>query len=76
LEAGFTVTLVGMGVVFVLLTLLVGVIQSMSYLSRLIDGGMKPAPAGSAQAPVMDEEIVGVISAAIRMYRRRQGYPE
>lgn len=76
MEAGFTVTLVGMGVVFALLTLLVGVIQSMSYLSRLIDGGEKPAPAGAGQAPVMDEEIVGVISAAIRMYRRQQGYPE
>jgi sodium pump decarboxylase gamma subunit len=76
LEAGLTVTLVGMSVVFVLLTLLVGVVQTMSHLSRLIERGAAAASAGATPTPPIDEEVVGVIGAAIRMYRRRQGYPE
>jgi sodium pump decarboxylase gamma subunit len=72
LEAGFTVTLVGMSVVFVLLTLLVGIIQSMSYLARLV-GEAAPAPAADVEAATSDDEIVGIISAAVRAYRDARG---
>lgn len=73
LEAGLIVTLVGMGVVFVLLSSLVGIIHAMSRLSGLIEGRAATAPAGAPQPAAIDDEIVGVIGAAIRMYRRRHG---
>jgi Na+-transporting methylmalonyl-CoA/oxaloacetate decarboxylase gamma subunit len=72
LEAGLTVTLVGLGVVFALLTTLVGIIRSMSYLSHLIDGGA-PAAAAAAQDVTVEDEIVSAISAAIRRYERNHG---
>lgn len=69
LQGGLTVTLIGMGVVFTLLTLLVYVVQGMSKLARLIEG--RPAAAPNAAVPAADEEIVSAISAAISAYRRR-----
>jgi sodium pump decarboxylase gamma subunit len=75
LEAGFTVTLVGMSVVFVLLTLLVGIIQGMSYLAALV-GQPEPAAPPPAAAATADDEIVSIISAAIRTYRAGHGVRE
>ena len=72
LEAGLMVTLVGMSVVFVLLAMLVGIIHGMSRLSRLIEGDAIPATAGTPQPTAIDDEIVSVIGAAIRMYRKRR----
>ena len=69
LEAGMTVTLAGMGVVFVLLMALVGVIELMSRLCRLIEARGARA---CAHAPAVDDELVGVIGAAIRMHRQRR----
>lgn len=69
MQAGFTVTLMGMGVVFVLLTLLIYVVQGMSKLCRMIEGA-PPAPTTS-DAPAVEEEIVSVIGAAVSAYRRR-----
>ena len=70
-EAGLTVTAIGMSVVFVLLTMLVGVVRVMSRFSRHIIGD-----GGSASTfdyePSTEQEIVGVISAVIRMYRRKR----
>lgn len=62
LQAGLTVTLMGMGVVFVLLTLLVGVVHGMSRFARMIDTSL----------PNADEELVGVITAAVTAYRNRR----
>jgi sodium pump decarboxylase gamma subunit len=71
LQDGFTVTLMGMGVVFVLLTLLVGVVQAMSRLCRLLEG--EPAPTAAAGSPVaVEEEIVSAISVAIAAYRHKR----
>lgn len=70
LQAGFTVTLMGMGVVFVLLTLLVGVVQGMSRLCRLIEGAA-PAVRAAEGPPVVEDEIVSVIGAAVATYRHQ-----
>jgi sodium pump decarboxylase gamma subunit len=75
LEAGFTVTLVGMSVVFVLLTLLVGIIQGMSYLAGLVTEAEPAAPPPAAPATA-DHELVSIISAAIRTYRAGHGVRE
>ena len=64
LEQGLTLMLVGMGTVFVFLTLLVAATSLMSALTaRLL-----PAPV--AESPVSDEEVAA-ISAAINRYRQR-----
>jgi sodium pump decarboxylase gamma subunit len=70
-QAGLNITAIGMGVVFVLLTLLVFIIQGMSALSRMIEGP-EPAPEtqGSSQS-LPQQELVSVISAAIAAYRKR-----
>jgi len=73
LEAGLNVTAVGMGVVFVLLTLLVFIIDGMSALCRLIEGeppaaGEPPRAPAAANAP-SDGELVGVVTAAIAAHR-------
>lgn len=66
-ETGLAVTITGMGTVFVLLTVLVGVVQGMSALCAAI---FPPAPP-SGDADTNDAEIVGVIAASIDLYRRR-----
>lgn len=73
LQAGLVVTLMGLGVVFVLLTLLVYVVQGMSRLCRAIEGAQTPA--SSAPAPSAEEEVVSAIGAAVSVYRRRHKRP-
>lgn len=71
LEAGLSITFIGMTVVFALLTLLVGIIRGMSSLAAWIEGGQPAAP--SAAPPAADEtEVTGVIAAAIAAYRGRR----
>jgi sodium pump decarboxylase gamma subunit len=65
IDAGITVTLIGMSVVFVLLTALVGIISAMSWLCSRIAPATTPAA-----APDPDDEIVSVIAAGITQYRR------
>lgn len=62
LNEGLTLMLVGMGTVFVFLTLLV---MAMTVMARLV-GRPKPA----VDAGVSDEEIAA-ITAAIAMHRRK-----
>jgi Na+-transporting methylmalonyl-CoA/oxaloacetate decarboxylase gamma subunit len=64
-----------MGVVFLLLGLMVGIINAMSRLSALVEGKYaRPARApGATGTPMSDNEIVRVIEAAIRMHRERRG---
>ena len=77
LQAGLNLTAIGMGVVFVLLTLLVGVVHGMSALSRALEAAFPTAApaagkgAGAASAPRSEQQLVGVISAAIAAHRRR-----
>ncbi len=69
LEQGLTLMLVGMGTVFVFLTLLVAATTLMSRLAA------KRSPAPVAESPVGDDEVgddeVAAISAAIIRHRRR-----
>ena len=64
LEQGLTLMLVGMGTVFVFLTLLVGATTLMSALATRF----LPAPVADLAA---SEEEVAAISAAIAQHRRR-----
>lgn len=73
LQSGLIVTVVGMGAVLVLLTLLVYVIEGMSRLSRLLEPHAAAAPAGRTYASADEEEIAGVVAAAISLYRSRHG---
>ena len=65
IDAGLTITLIGMSVVFVLLTTLVGVVTAMSALCRRF--APEDPPQGSAAA---DGELIGIIAAAVNRYRR------
>jgi len=68
IDAGFTITLIGMSVVFVLLTALVGIINVMSALCRRF----APEAPKQAAVPDLDDELVSVIAAAITQYRQRR----
>jgi Na+-transporting methylmalonyl-CoA/oxaloacetate decarboxylase gamma subunit len=73
LEAGLTLTLIGMGTVFVLLGVLVAAVHAVAVCCRLLEGA---ASAGTADAPpddgAADAEIAAVVSAAIEMFHRDQ----
>jgi sodium pump decarboxylase gamma subunit len=76
LQAGLNLTVIGMGVVFALLTLLVFIIRFMSDLSRKFEGAapnMPQAATAQVSAPSLtNQTLVGVISAAIAAHRRRR----
>ena len=79
---GLKVSLIGMGVVYFALILLVYIIKGFSILSALYDKRTKPATVNAAKtpaAPVLlvrgldresEEEIAAVISAAVAAYSR------
>jgi len=66
LETGLQVTFIGMTVVFILLTTLVGVVMAMSALCQRF----APAEAPPVKKAAADDELVSVIAAAINHYRR------
>ena len=76
LQAGLNITAIGMGVVFVLLSLLVGIVRGMSALSRAIERAVPGVSRGVATQPVSvslpEHELVGVISAALAAHRRKR----
>lgn len=65
LETGLQVTFIGMTVVFILLTTLVGVVMAMSALCQRFAPEAPPVSKAAA-----DDELVSVIAAAINHYRR------
>ena len=71
-NAGLSVTLFGMGVVFFLLTLLVGIVHAMSAFSRLFPQDV----AETASTSDMDAELISVIGAAIHQYRSKRSIDE
>jgi Na+-transporting methylmalonyl-CoA/oxaloacetate decarboxylase gamma subunit len=63
IETGLKVTLIGMSTVFVLLGVLVWLVQLMSRFDRQADD------AASGEPRADDAELIGVIGAAVRMFR-------
>ena len=67
--AGLELMLVGMGTVFVFLTLLVG---ATSLMSRIVMRMAPPQPAAPEPGGPTEEELVA-ISAAINLHRHKRG---
>jgi oxaloacetate decarboxylase gamma subunit len=65
---------IGMGIVFAFLALLVGVVRLMSWsVMRLEPARPRPAAAGPPPAPSdQSDDLIAVISAAIACYRARR----
>jgi sodium pump decarboxylase gamma subunit len=74
LQEGLNVTAIGISVVFILLSLLVGIIRGMSAISRSIENAMPAAagPSGSPPLPQSNQQLVSVIGAAIAVHRKRR----
>lgn len=75
IHEGLALMGLGMGFVFVFLTVLVGVTTLMSkVIGRFFPEPVAPAAAGSrAPAARQDDDLPVVISAAVHRYRRRHG---
>ncbi|HEX9157621.1 MAG TPA: OadG family transporter subunit [Syntrophales bacterium] len=76
LTFGLTVSLIGMGVVFVALVLLVYIIRSISKLAVLYEKTAAPPKVGTTKVPVRvpeedDGEILAVIAAAVAAHTRK-----
>ena len=85
-QAGVNVTLIGLGVAFVLLTVLIVAVHAMSAVARLIEAERPQlAAAAAAAAPAtatarpprpeprsVEPHIAGAAAAAVRMYRTRR----
>lgn len=67
MAAGLELTLLGMGVVFVLLTLLVFVLAVMSRLAHYLEGPPAEPPSPAAT----DDGTTAAIAAAVHTYRAR-----
>lgn len=77
LTFGLNVSLIGMGVVFVVLVLLVYIIRGISWLASYyekstapvkVEAG-KPAAAAARESDGNDDEIAAVIAAALAAYK-------
>lgn len=76
LTFGLTVSLIGMGVVFVALVLLVYIIRAISRLAVLYEKSAAPPKVGTAKAPIRapegdDGEILAVIAAAVAAHTHK-----
>ncbi|MCB1875972.1 MAG: OadG family protein [Chromatiales bacterium] len=74
---GVELMLLGMGVVFLFLTLLVGMVSFMSFLVTRFAPEQAEATVGLSRPPPTigvrndDQQVVAVISAAVKRYRER-----
>ena len=71
LEAGIELTVIGMAVVFVMLTLLVGIVQLTSRFCRLLETATPAAPE-TVPTHEIDAEITSAIAAAVHRFRRER----
>jgi oxaloacetate decarboxylase gamma subunit len=75
LNEGLTLMLLGMGIVFAFLTILVVTMTGMSRLAQAIQGKEPQIPSAAPVIPKSgsaDEELVAVISAAISRFRSKK----
>jgi oxaloacetate decarboxylase gamma subunit len=72
LMEGVNLMLLGMGMVFTFLAILVVALNVMSRLAAAITGPEAPAAAPGAASVESDAELIAVISAAINRYRSRK----
>nr|VFK36601.1 MAG: oxaloacetate decarboxylase, gamma subunit [Candidatus Kentron sp. SD]VFK39591.1 MAG: oxaloacetate decarboxylase, gamma subunit [Candidatus Kentron sp. SD]VFK78081.1 MAG: oxaloacetate decarboxylase, gamma subunit [Candidatus Kentron sp. SD] len=71
LISGVNLMLLGMGVVFVLLGLMIVTMSGMSRLARALQGEPPPPELPAARpAGTPDQQLLSVIGAAIHKYRR------
>nr|VFK22264.1 MAG: oxaloacetate decarboxylase, gamma subunit [Candidatus Kentron sp. MB]VFK32657.1 MAG: oxaloacetate decarboxylase, gamma subunit [Candidatus Kentron sp. MB]VFK76016.1 MAG: oxaloacetate decarboxylase, gamma subunit [Candidatus Kentron sp. MB] len=71
LGTGLNLMMMGMGVVFVLLGLLVVTVGGMSRLAHKLAGEpLPPEPPAAPPTGTADQQVLSVISAAIHKYRR------
>jgi len=74
LASGVNLMLMGMGVVFLLLGLLVVTVGGMSRLAHMLQGEpIPPEPPTARAAGTPDQQLLSVISTAIHKYRRSRG---
>ncbi|VFN06941.1 MAG: oxaloacetate decarboxylase, gamma subunit [Candidatus Kentron sp. G] len=74
LSAGVNLMLMGMGVVFVLLGLMVVTVGGMSRLAHKIAGDpILPEPPAERPAATPNQQILAVIGSAVHKYRRSRG---
>lgn len=74
LATGINLMLLGMGVVFVLLGLLVITVGGMSRLAIALQGEpTPPEPPAARPAGTPDQQLLSVVSVAIHKYRRSRG---
>nr|VFJ91276.1 MAG: sodium pump decarboxylases, gamma subunit [Candidatus Kentron sp. LFY]VFJ93263.1 MAG: sodium pump decarboxylases, gamma subunit [Candidatus Kentron sp. LFY]VFK16394.1 MAG: sodium pump decarboxylases, gamma subunit [Candidatus Kentron sp. LFY] len=74
LTSGVHLMLLGMGVVFVLLGLLIVTVGGMSRLAQALQGEpMPPEPPVAQPVGTPDQQLLSVISVAIHKYRRSRG---
>lgn len=78
LKQGGVIMMLGLGVVFSLLTVLVFAVYGMSYVAGLIDEPpLTPAvQTGPPAARNDDPDVVAAITAAVHQHRRRTGAGE
>jgi oxaloacetate decarboxylase (Na+ extruding) subunit gamma len=72
LQQGVNLMLLGMGMVFTFLAILVVALNGMSRLAAAISGPEEAQTASAGSAEEADSELIAVISAAINRYRKRQ----
>ena len=75
---GLELMVVGMGIVFTFLIVLVLAMSAMSRLARIIEPPVTAPPSRAATIPTHgaqvkeDENLIAVISAAVQVFRSRQ----
>ncbi len=68
---GVNLMLLGMGIVFTFLAVLVVALTGMSRLAASLSGPETPPTVAASDAETDDTELIAVISAAINRYRSR-----
>ena len=72
MRSGLELMVVGMGVVFLFLTLLIGVVSVMALIVRRYAPPIKVTGSSPASEAKQNNEIVAVITAGIHAYRRNR----